>query len=138
MAGLQERRRLEAKRSRVARMLSLWCRLHTTAMHTLTPVQTLPRRLPPSLAATGAAQQRRLCDELLRTLLDAPDANLDACDHLGMAPLGNLLSGALERQLIASRDMIDYGEPLWQVGAGRRGGWMTAGRGGWDEGGVVG
>lgn len=116
MAGLQERRRLEARHSRVTRMLSLCCRLHTTPLHTVTPLQTLPCRFPASLAATGAAQQRRLCDELLHTLLDAPDANLDACDHLGMAPLGNLLSGALERQLIASRDMIDYGEPLWQVG----------------------
>ncbi|PRW33654.1 Ankyrin repeat and death domain-containing 1A [Chlorella sorokiniana] len=72
----------------------------------------------PWYAASGAAEQRRLCDDLLRTLLGAPDADLDACDHLGMSPLGHLLVGALERQLIAARDMIDYGEPLWQLRSG--------------------
>lgn len=78
----------------------------------------------PPRAATGTVEQRRLCDELLRTLLDAPDVDLGACEHLGMAPLGHLLAGALERQLIAARDMIDYSEPIWQVG----GGWADSGR----------
>ncbi len=67
-------------------------------------------------AGTGAAEQRQLCDELLRTLLESPGADLNSCDHLGMPPLGHMLAGALERQLISARDMIDYGEPLWQVG----------------------